>query len=174
LQDALGRDKAKTNVLKISELGLVEMTRKRVRESVTRVMNEPCSYCEGKGHLKSKITITYEIFREIRREAVHFPEPVLVVNCHPEVARILQGSEREELRYLMDRFNKTIQVKPQSGYHQEQFDIYGRQERIDQPRDRDRDRERERGRGRDRDRGGRGKSEEPATPPADAAGGEER
>ena len=126
LQDALGRDKAKTNVLKISELGLVEMTRKRVRESVTRMMNEPCSYCEGKGHIKSKITIAYEIFREIRREAVHFPEPVLVVNCHPEVARILQGAERDELRYLMDRFNKTIQVKPQQNYHQEQFDIYGR------------------------------------------------
>jgi ribonuclease G len=92
------------------------------------------------------------------------------VNCHPEVARILQGAEREELRYLMDRFNKTIQVKPQSGYHQEQFDIYGRQERVDQPR------ERERGRGRDRDRGGRGRAEEPApaTPPADASGGEER
>jgi ribonuclease G len=173
LQDALGRDKAKTNVLKISELGLVEMTRKRVRESVTRVMNESCSYCDGKGHIKSKITVAYEIFREIRREAVHFPEPVLVVNCHPEVARILQGAEREELRYLMDRFNKTIQVKPQSGYHQEQFDIYGRQERVDQPR------ERERGRGRDRDRGdrgGRGRAEEPApaTPPADASGGEER
>ena len=169
LQDALGRDKAKTNVLKISELGLVEMTRKRVRESVTRMMNEPCTYCDGKGHVKSKITVAYEIFREIRREAVHFPEPVLVVNAHPEVARILQGAERDELRYLMDRFNKTIQVKPQSGYHQEQFDIYGRQERVDQPR------ERERGRGRDRDRGGRGRAEEPApTPPADAAGGEER
>jgi ribonuclease G len=54
---------------------------------------------------------------------------VLVVNCHPEVARIVQGSERDELRYLMDRFNKTIQVKAQTGYHQEQFDIYGRQER---------------------------------------------
>ncbi len=85
LQDALGRDKAKTNVLKISELGLVEMTRKRVRESVTRMMNEPCSYCDGKGHVKSRITVAYEIFREIRREAAHFPEPVLVVNCHPEV-----------------------------------------------------------------------------------------
>jgi len=134
------------------------------------VMNESCSYCDGKGHIKSKITVAYEIFREIRREAVHFPEPVLVVNCHPEVARILQGAEREELRYLMDRFNKTIQVKPQSGYHQEQFDIYGRQERVDQPR------ERERGRGRDRDRGGRGRAEEPApaTPPADASSGEER
>jgi ribonuclease G len=86
-----------------------------------------------------------------------------VVNCHPEVARILQGAEREELRYLMDRFNKTIQVKPQSGYHQEQFDIYGRQERVEGGRDRDRrggrDRERER-----RDR----KAEEPAAPAGEA------
>jgi ribonuclease G len=148
LQDALGRDKAKTNVLKISELGLVEMTRKRVRESVTRVMNEPCNYCDGRGHLKSKVTVAYEIFREIRRDAPHFPEPVLVVNCHPEVARILQGEERDELRYLMDRFNKTIQVKAQGGYHQEQFDIYGRQDRGE--------REREDRRGRGQQRGGRG------------------
>jgi ribonuclease G len=129
LQEALGRDKAKTNVLKISELGLVEMTRKRVRESVTRMMYEPCTYCEGKGHVKSKVTVAYEIFREIRRDAASFPEPVMAVNCHPEVARILQGEEREELRYLMDRFNKTIQVKAQNGYHAEQFDIYGRQDR---------------------------------------------
>jgi len=129
LQEALGRDKAKTNVLKISELGLVEMTRKRVRESITRMTTEPCSYCDGKGHIRSRVTVAYEIFREIRRDAPSFPEPVLVVNCHPEVARIVQGSERDELRYLMDRFNKTIQVKAQTGYHQEQFDIYGRQER---------------------------------------------
>ena len=137
LQEALGRDKAKTNVLKISELGLVEMTRKRVRESVTRMMNEPCSYCEGKGHVRSKVTVAYEIFREIRRDAPSFPEPVLVVNCNPEVARILQGEEREELRYLMDRFNKTIQVRPQSGYHQEQFDIYGRQDRAEKDKERE-------------------------------------
>jgi ribonuclease G len=131
LQEALGRDKAKTNVLKISDLGLVEMTRKRVRESVTRMSSEPCSTCDGRGHVKSKITVAYEIFREVRREAVHFPEPVLVVNCHSEVARILQGAERDELRYLMDRFNKTIQVRAQSGYHQEQFDIYGRHDRAE-------------------------------------------
>jgi ribonuclease G len=131
LQEALGRDKAKTNVLKISELGLVEMTRKRVRESITRMTTEPCSYCDGKGHIRSRVTVAYEIFREIRRDAPSFPEPVLVVNCHPEVARIVQGAERDELRYLMDRFNKTIQVKPQTGYHQEQFDIYGRQERAE-------------------------------------------
>ncbi len=131
LQDALGRDKAKTNVLKISELGLVEMTRKRVRESITRMTTESCSYCDGKGHIRSRVTVAYEIFREIRRDSPSFPEPVLVVNCHPEVARIVQGAERDELRYLMDRFNKTIQVKAQTGYHQEQFDIYGRQERAE-------------------------------------------
>ncbi len=153
LQDALGRDKAKTNVLKISELGLVEMTRKRVRESVTRMMNEPCGYCEGKGHLKSKVTVAYEIFREIRRDAPSFPEPVLVVNCHTEVARVLQAEERDELRYLMDRFNKTIQVKSQSGYHQEQFDIFGRADRAEKDRA---EPERETRGGRGRGRGGRG------------------
>jgi len=164
LQDALGRDKAKTNVLKISELGLVEMTRKRVRESVTRVMNESCPYCDGRGHIRSRLTVAYEILREIRRDAPHHHDPVLVVNCHPEVARILQGAERDEVRYLMDRFNKTIQVRAQTGYHQEQFDIYGRQERVDQNRERV-------GRGRDRDRADRGDRRErredgaPADPP---------
>jgi ribonuclease G len=171
LQDALGRDKAKTNVLKISDLGLVEMTRKRVRESVTRVLNEPCGYCDGRGHVKSKITIAYEILREIRRDSPHHHEPVLVVNCHPEVARILQGSERDELRYLMDRFNKTIQVKPQTNYHQEQFDIYGRQDRVDQGRDRDRDRGDRGGRGRDRDRGGRERKPDEGAAGEAAAGG---
>jgi ribonuclease G len=187
LQDALGRDKAKTNVLKISDLGLVEMTRKRVRESVTRMMNEPCAYCDGKGHVKSRITIAYEIFREIRRDAVHFAEPVLVVNCHPEIARILQGAERDELRYLMDRFNKTIQVKAQQNYHQEQFDIYGRHDRGEQGKDRgeqgkERGGERERGgrggRDRDRERGERDRErgarvEEPAAPAPEATAKDE-
>ncbi len=180
LQDALGRDKAKTNVLKISELGLVEMTRKRVRESVTRMTSEPCGYCDGKGHVKSKIAVAYEIFREIRREAQHFREPILVVNCNPDIARILQGADRDELRYLMDKFNKTIQVKPQQNYHQEQFDIYGRQDRVDQPgqgrRDERRDERRE-GRGRDRDKGrdrdrGQDRAPDRDRAPAEPAGAE--
>jgi len=166
LQDALGRDKAKTNVLKISELGLVEMTRKRVRESVTRMMMEPCSYCDGKGHIKSKVTVAYEIFREIRRDASSFQEPTLVVNCHPEVARILQNAERDELRYLMDRFNKTIHVKPQQGYHQEQFDIYGRHERGAENDSRGRRDRGDRGRGERGERGDRG--EEVPAPAAEA------
>jgi Rne/Rng family ribonuclease len=126
LQEALGRDKAKTNVLRISELGLVEMTRKRVRESIGRMLHEDCSYCDGKGYVKTVTTVCYEIFREIRREALAYKEPVLIVNCHQDVARVLQGEERQELRHLMDRYNKSIQVRAQQNYHREQFDIYGR------------------------------------------------
>jgi len=138
LQEALGRDKARTNILKISELGLIEMTRKRVRESLGRTLNEPCSYCDGRGHVKSKQTMAYEIFREIRRNANNFREGAIVVNCHPDVARILQVEERDELRYLMDRFNKTIVVRPQQSYHQEQFEIYGKTDRQQRSRgDRD-------------------------------------
>jgi ribonuclease G len=133
LQESLGRDRAKTNVLKISELGLVEMTRKRVRESIGRTMHEPCPYCEGKGYIRSKVTVCYEIFREIRREAANFSEPTLVINCHPDVANLLGNEERGELRHLMDRFNKSIQVKAQPSYHQEQYDIYGKQTQA-QPR----------------------------------------
>ncbi|MHB1846530.1 MAG: Rne/Rng family ribonuclease [Deltaproteobacteria bacterium] len=127
LQDSLGRDRAKTNVLKISELGLVEMTRKRVRESLGRTLNEACPYCDGQGFIRSKVTVAYDIFREIRRESPNFGEPVLIVNCHPEVAKLISTEERDELRHLMDRCNKSIQVKPQPSYHQEQFDIHGKQ-----------------------------------------------
>jgi len=126
LQEALGRDKAKTNVLRISELGLVEMTRKRVRESIGRMLHEDCLYCGGQGFVKTSTTVAYEIFREVRREAPNFKDPTLMVNCNAEVARILQNEEREELRHLMDRYNKTIQVRSQNAYHREQYDLYGR------------------------------------------------
>ncbi len=126
LQEALGRDKAKTNVLRISELGLVEMTRKRVRESLGRILHEDCSYCAGEGFVKTVTTVVYDIFQELRREAPNLRDPTLVVNCNAEVARVLQGEEREELRHLMDRFNKSIQVRPQASYHREQFDLYAR------------------------------------------------
>ena len=126
LQEALGRDKAKTNVLRISELGLVEMTRKRVRESLGRILHEDCGYCGGQGFVKTVTTVVYDIFQEIRREAPNLKDPTLVVNCNAEVARVLQTDERDELRHLMDRFNKSIQVRPQGTYHREQFDLYAR------------------------------------------------
>jgi ribonuclease G len=126
LQEALQADRAKTNVLKISDIGLVEMTRKRVRESVGRLMNEACPVCDGRGHIRSKVTIGYEIMRETQRMARKHREDQLIVNCHPEVAKLLQGPEREALRLLMMRLNKSIVVRPQPQYHVEQYDLHGK------------------------------------------------
>jgi Rne/Rng family ribonuclease len=126
LQEALLKDRAKTNIVKISELGLVEMTRKRVRESVGRLLHEPCAICDGRGFMKSKATVAYEIFREVQRESTSRREDTLVISCQPEVAKYIQQEEREALRNLMLRFNKSIQIKPAPGYHQEQFEVVAR------------------------------------------------
>ncbi|MFL5391728.1 MAG: ribonuclease E/G, partial [Myxococcales bacterium] len=131
LQEALGVDRAKTNVLKISDIGLVEMTRKRVRESVTRLTTEMCPTCDGRGHVRSKTTMGYEIMREVQRAARKHREDQIIVSCHPEVAKLLQGPEREAMRLLMMKLNRSITVRPQPQYHVEQFDLYAKWSRPD-------------------------------------------
>src|SRR5207248_1860386 len=126
LQEALAADRAKTNVLKISDIGLVEMTRKRVRESITRLTTEICSTCDGRGHVRSKTTMAYDIMREVQRAAGKHREDQLVVSCHPEVAKLLQGPEREAMRLLMMKLNKSITVRPQPQYHLEQYDLHAK------------------------------------------------
>ena len=126
LQDALAADRAKTNVLKISDIGLVEMTRKRVRESIGRLTTESCPVCDGRGHVRSKTTMAFDIMREVQRAAGKHREDQLVVSCHPEVAKLLQGPEREALRLLMMKLNKSVTVRPQPQYHVEQYDLHAK------------------------------------------------
>ncbi len=123
LEEALKKDKSKTNILKISELGLVEMTRKRVRESIGRTLCESCPYCEGKGYVKSRTTMAYELFRELRRELRNLPGYRITLQVHPEVAAILSDEERHGIEELERRFEKQITITPRPGYHVEQFDI---------------------------------------------------
>jgi len=123
LEEALRQDKNKTNILKISELGLVEMTRKRVRESIGRTLCEPCPYCEGKGYVKGKLTIIYEILRELRREMVDLPAGHVTLLAHPEVAGLLIDEERCGLDELEQRFGRTVSINPRPGFHVEQFEI---------------------------------------------------
>jgi ribonuclease G len=123
LEEALKPDKSKTNILKISELGLVEMTRKRVRESIGRMMCEPCSYCEGRGYIKSKTTVCHEIFRELRREMLDIRGTKAMVTVHPQVADLLYDEERRGLEELEKKFKKRITVRAKPGFHQEQFEI---------------------------------------------------
>lgn len=123
LEETLKSDKSKTNILKISELGLVEMTRKRVRESIGRMMCEPCTYCEGRGYIKSKTTICHEIFRELRREMLDIRGTKAMVSVHPQVADLLYDEERRGLEELEKKFKKRITVRAKPGFHQEQFEI---------------------------------------------------
>ncbi len=123
LEDALKNDKSKTNILKISELGLVEMTRKRVRESIGRTLCESCPYCEGKGYVKSRTTMVYEIFRELRREIRNLPGYRVSLQVHPDIASLLFDEERKGIEELEKRFEKQIAVTARPGFHLEQYDI---------------------------------------------------
>ena len=125
LQEALKTDKAKTNVLKISELGLVQMTRKRVRESLGRTLTEPCHYCDGRGYLRSARSVAYDIFQEISREAPNIKGDQVIVSAHPEVAQALL-EEPNATSELEKYFGKRIIIKSRPTFHQEQFDISGR------------------------------------------------
>lgn len=123
LEDALKGDKNKTNILKISELGLVEMTRKRVRESIGRTLCEPCSYCEGKGYVKGKLTIIYEVLRELQRELVDLPAGHVTLLAHPEIAGLLVDEERCGLDELEKRYGRAVSINSRPGFHIEQFEI---------------------------------------------------
>jgi ribonuclease G len=123
LEEALRPDRAKTNILKISELGLVEMTRKRVRENLARTLCEPCPYCEGKGYVKSRPTMVYEIFRQLRRDIGSLPGKQVTLLVHPDLASLICDEERCEIDDLETRFGKQLAITARFDYHREQFDI---------------------------------------------------
>ncbi len=126
LEDLLQKDKAKTTLNRISDLGLIEMTRKRTRESLGRLMHEPCFYCDGTGQLQSKQTVAYEIMRQIRRDLATLPGYIIVVNAHPAVIDLMKSEEREAVQEAERRFMRRIELVPRKEYHLEQFDLAGR------------------------------------------------
>ncbi len=123
LEEALKNDKNKTNILKISELGLVEMTRKRVRESIGRTLCEPCPYCEGKGYVKGKLTVIYEILRELHREMKDLPAGHVTLLAHPEIAGLLIDEERAGLDEVEELYGRPVSIQSRPGFHIEQFEI---------------------------------------------------
>src|SRR5947207_14135258 len=85
-----------------------------------------CPICDGRGHVRSRTTMAYEIMREVQRAARKQREDQLVVSCHPEVPKLLQGPEREAMRLLMMKLNKSITVRPQPQYHLAQYDLHAK------------------------------------------------
>lgn len=125
-QKALSKDRARTNVTKISELGLVEMTRKRTRESLVQLLTEPCPTCEGAGVVKSVTTVAYEILREVRRNGMMVDNEKIEIEASPRVADVLQRQERDYLDSLEKRFQKLIIVVGQKGWKPDQFRVAGK------------------------------------------------
>jgi len=123
LEEAIKKDRQKTTICKISELGLVEMTRKRTRENISRILGEPCPYCEGAGLIKSKTTVCYDILREIERTSSELGGHNMMVEVNPEVADLLYEEERAGIEELERKLRKKIIVKGRPGLHQEQFTI---------------------------------------------------
>jgi len=123
LKDALKSDRMRTTITKISDLGLVEMTRKRTRDDLRNMLTDPCPYCDGKGYLKSPTTICYEIFREALREARRIKGKDIYVYVNPTIATVMYNEERRFMEELEHKTKKTIIIKELADYHQEQFEI---------------------------------------------------
>ena len=123
LERCLAKDHAKTHVTEVSSLGLVEMTRKRTRESLGHVLCEPCPSCRGRGAIKTAETTCYEIFREIIRESRQFDVEQLLVLASQDVIDRLLDEESQNLAELEQFIGKAIKLQAEILYTQEQYDV---------------------------------------------------
>ena len=125
LREELVKDRARTAVVSMSNLGLVEMTRKRIRPSLVKTLCEPCSYCDGRGYIKQKATIAHEIFRDLEREGKsNNPRATTVVHCHTDVGDYIYEEETEALEDIERRIGRHIVLKLEPEYHRERYEIY--------------------------------------------------
>ncbi|HUJ75080.1 MAG TPA: ribonuclease E/G, partial [bacterium] len=125
LKEELKNDKARSKILQISEIGLVEMTRKRDRENLGRLLSTLCPHCNGTGRIKSPSTVCYDLFREIdrlRRSSRRLG--ALTINIHPDVAEYLVGDEKEYLEQLQQELGQQFTIRSMDTFHHEQFEIF--------------------------------------------------
>jgi ribonuclease G len=126
LGEALKKDKARSKLLRISELGLIEMTRKRTRESLMQLLCMPCPTCEGRAHVKATATVAYEVLRRIQREAALNPKlERITVQVHPTVAQFLHKEEDRTLQTLEATLGRKITIKPAAELGESQYEVTG-------------------------------------------------
>lgn len=122
-QDAIRKDKNRVNILRISEFGLVQMTRKRSLENLSQMMCETCMYCEGEGFVKSRRTICYEIFRKITRDADKYPGNKVYIKVHPQVADMLLEEETVYIDMLQKETGKQFTIISLRDTHISRYEI---------------------------------------------------
>jgi len=128
LTQELQKDLARTTITSMSELGLVEMTRKRIRPSLVSTLCEPCPYCDGKGYVRRKSTVASEIFSSLEREFSAATESsanleAIVVSCHQDLADWIYAEETEALEQVELKLGRSVGFKIEPGFHIEQFVI---------------------------------------------------
>lgn len=123
LKKAVELDRARTGINGFTALGLVEMTRKRTRESLAHLLCEPCEVCNGRGEYKTAQTICYEIMRELLRESKQFNAKEFKVIASTDVINMLLDEESQSLANLSDFMNKRVTLQAESQYAREVFDI---------------------------------------------------
>lgn len=123
LREAAKKDKSRLNILRVSEFGLVQMTRKRNRDDLEHLLCDPCPCCHGTGVLRSSRTLSYEIFRIIEREACKREGVAVAVRVHPRVAELMLREEAHTIDYLEKRCGKRIHIMPLKDNHPERYDL---------------------------------------------------
>jgi len=121
--DAMAHDKARTRISRISDLGLIEISRERVREDILRTLSDICSDCDGRGYTKSATTVVYDIFRDIRRIGRGAGPQKVMLGANPIIVDMLRDTEHEGLERLERECNHQITVQADSLLHLEQYDI---------------------------------------------------
>jgi ribonuclease G len=119
----LRKDRAPSKTLQVSDFGLVIITRKRVKQSLERVLTEPCPYCAGAAVIKSSSTICYEILSEVKKISGDLDGQSLVLRVNPDIARVLVDEERAVFKDLKQSLGREIAVRPDAQLHHEQFDL---------------------------------------------------
>jgi len=119
----LRRDRAPSKALQVSDFGLIVITRKRVKQSLERVLTEPCPYCSGSGVIKSSATICYEILAEVKKVGPDLNGHAVVLRVNPDIARALREEEKAVLRDLTIALGKEVTLRPDTHLHHEQFDL---------------------------------------------------
>jgi ribonuclease G len=123
VEKELRKDRSPSKALQVSDFGLVIVTRKRVKQSLERLLTEPCPYCSGSGLIKSSSTICYEILAEMQKIVADLDGQGVVLRVNPDIARALKEEESATFRELQRTIGKTITLKPDAHLHHEQFDV---------------------------------------------------
>ena len=123
LENEIRKDRSKTKILQISEFGLVEMTRKRVRQSLERSLTQPCPYCAGSGRIKSNVTIALEIWRELMKLRDLREGQDVIVRLNPVVYGSLQTGSDPIFEEVERNLGIHLLFKPDDTLHHEQFDV---------------------------------------------------